>query len=984
MIGSRLAHYEIVEKIGAGGMGEVYRARDTKLGRDVALKLLPEEMSADPERRKRFEREAKAIASLNHPNIVTIYSVEESQGRHFLTMELVDGKTVSDLLPADGFSLEQFFRVSIPLADAINSAHAAGITHRDLKPANVMIDANGRVKVLDFGLAKLREPGDAQIAEAETVVNQSDTQEGRVLGTTAYMSPEQAEGKTVDGRSDIFSLGILLYEMATGERPFKGDSNLSLLSSILKDTPSTITDVRRHLPVQLGRIIQHCLEKDPRKRFQSALDIANELEALKLEVSSATGAVEAVRVSKPFMRGKGGILGAAAFVVIVAAVLIFRPFQGGMSPDGASARGNTLAIMYFENLVDPADSKRHGEIIAELLITGLSESDHVRVVSSQRLYDLLKQLGKEGDRSIDRSTATEVATKAGARWMMQGRILQVEPTFVVTSQIVEVASGNVAASQRITGEAGESIFALVDRITDETVSDLAGSGEPIEASPPSVAAVSTNSEEAYRYYLAGVEYERKLFSQEARDSYRMAVHVDSTFAMAYYRLSYNSIAQGEITNEESNEAIRMAVRHIDRATTKEQMYIRAADARRKEDMAGYAGIYETVLEEHPDDKHALRRLGEFYAATGDYDRAIEYANRVLEHDPLDKIAYNGLAYTYNFRGDFDKAIWALDKYIELAPDEPNPWDSRGDIYAENGYLDEAMASYAKAIEIKPDFADYASVAKLGLMYMFKGDYDRAGQEYRKIFASNDPRIRSRARGWLVTLSAYRGQIPEALEQLDATMSADEMEGLGDPSRWQRLRDRAFFLEAVGETDAARSALKESHGIRPETGAFASCEKAYELISLGQFEEAAPLLAPFRARADSLPGFLQTFMNLIFARIEFEKQNYDGAVSYLERDETNWFWRRFPLAEAYFEAGRMKDAIRLLELLSQTYSVDRAVYSPDAVRIHYYLGVAYQKTGRNAEAVEQFERFLSIWENADPRLEGLDDARKRLAILKTSS
>ena len=232
MIGKTLAHYEILEKIGAGGMGEVYRARDTTLDRDVALKVLPADRARDPERHKRFDREAKVVAALKHPNIVTLYSVEEVDDVHFITMELVEGRSLEELIPDKGLSLNRFFELAIPLADAVGSAHGNGVTHRDLKPANIMLDGEGRLKVLDFGLAKLLEP-EVGSDTATITVEGSATGEGRVLGTVAYMSPEQAEGKTVDHRSDIFSLGVVFYEMATGRRPFQGDSNISTLASIL-------------------------------------------------------------------------------------------------------------------------------------------------------------------------------------------------------------------------------------------------------------------------------------------------------------------------------------------------------------------------------------------------------------------------------------------------------------------------------------------------------------------------------------------------------------------------------------------------------------------------------------------------------------------------------------------------------------------------------------------------------------------------------
>src|SRR5580704_8115318 len=270
--GTKLDRYEIQSPLGAGGMGEVYRASDTKLGRDVALKVLPTEMAQDPERLGRFRREAKTLAQLDHPSIVSIYSVEECEGIHFLTMQLVEGLPLDRVIPAAGLSVEQIIHIASALGDALAAAHDKGIVHRDLKPANVMVSTDGRVKVLDFGLAKdvRANPADA------TMTSAGQTQVGVVMGTPAYMSPEQTSGRSLDHRTDIFSLCVLLHEMATGQRPFHGNSSAELVSAILRDTPPSVTDARPDLPSDLARIVRRCLEKDPRRRLQMARDVSNE------------------------------------------------------------------------------------------------------------------------------------------------------------------------------------------------------------------------------------------------------------------------------------------------------------------------------------------------------------------------------------------------------------------------------------------------------------------------------------------------------------------------------------------------------------------------------------------------------------------------------------------------------------------------------------------------------------------------------------
>jgi serine/threonine protein kinase len=289
MIGRTLSHYKITAKLGKGGMGEVWQTTDTALNREVAVKVLPAEMAADPERLERFKREAQAIAALNHPNIVTIHSVEEADGVHLLTMELVEGKSLDQMLPPSGFDLERLFPLAIQIADALASAHEKGIVHRDLKPANVMVTDDGRVKVLDFGLAKLAE------SETEDEATQLMTQAGMILGTVPYMSPEQVQGQEVDSRSDVFSLGILLFEMTTGKRPFGGDNPASVISAILKEQPPSVTGLKLELPNHLGRIVRRCLEKQPQRRYTSAREVHLELDGLEKELAIS----ESVQAASP-------------------------------------------------------------------------------------------------------------------------------------------------------------------------------------------------------------------------------------------------------------------------------------------------------------------------------------------------------------------------------------------------------------------------------------------------------------------------------------------------------------------------------------------------------------------------------------------------------------------------------------------------------------------------------------------------------------
>ena len=289
MLGKTLNHYKIVKRLGAGGMGEVYLAEDTRLDRQVALKILPAEFAADPARLARFQREARAVAAVNHPNIITLYSIEEDAGVHFLTLELMDGNELSAEIPAGGLPLARYLELASALASAVGAAHERGIVHRDLKPANVMVTRGGVLKVLDFGLARQQ----ATINASEMRTATELTSPGVALGTVPYMSPEQVQGRAVDHRSDIFALGVIFHEMGTGKRVFPGDTSAELVSAIMRDVPPALSELRAEFPDRLARLVARCLDKDPHQRYQSALDLAHDLEALKSETGRGAGATDA-------------------------------------------------------------------------------------------------------------------------------------------------------------------------------------------------------------------------------------------------------------------------------------------------------------------------------------------------------------------------------------------------------------------------------------------------------------------------------------------------------------------------------------------------------------------------------------------------------------------------------------------------------------------------------------------------------------------
>jgi len=416
VIGKTLAHYKILELLGEGGMGQVYLAEDEKLGRRVALKVLPPELATDDERLQRLEREAKAIAALNHPNIVTLYSVEEEDGHHFLTMEYVEGETLADLIARGNVSLHRFFDIATALADALYTAHQRNVIHRDLKPANILLTKEGRPKILDFGLAKLTQPEPE--GEAGSQLGMTLTLEGHVLGTVPYMSPEQVQGKKLDHRTDIFSLGVILYELATGRRPFSGDTSADVISSILRDSPRPIGELRVNLPFHLGRIIKRSLEKDPDRRYQTALDLRNELQDLRREIETGDTLISEIRptAKQPAVHKSRWPLwvatGAALFVL--AAVVAWLVVAKGLMKPAAPARTEPALILLPIRTIGQDTPDDFAAGLTEELANSFTGIDGLSVINRQTA-DLYEDSSKTGE-SLRDTTGGDYLLEGTVRW----------------------------------------------------------------------------------------------------------------------------------------------------------------------------------------------------------------------------------------------------------------------------------------------------------------------------------------------------------------------------------------------------------------------------------------------------------------------------------------------------------------------------------------------------------------------------------------
>jgi serine/threonine protein kinase/tetratricopeptide (TPR) repeat protein len=710
MLDKTLAHYEIQAKIGSGGMGDVYRARDTKLDRDVAIKVLPREFAEDPERRKRFEREAKAVAALKHPNIVTIYSVEQSGGVHFITMEFVEGQPLSKVIPTGGLAVEAMFEYAIAVSDAIASAHEQGITHRDLKPANIMLDRDGRAKVLDFGLAKLFDPTTAH-ERARTIVESDDTAVGQVLGTAAYMSPEQAEGKPVDHRTDIFSLGIVLYEMATGEKPFKGETRISTISSILKDTPPSISEVKQTLPRHLGRIVNRCLEKNADRRFQSAKDLRNDLAGLKREIDSgqyASGTsvseMSSIAPSQPRSSRRWVPWAGIGVVAVIAAAAYLGTRGGSSAPDSSYTFTTTsttsavatpdedrlMAVVFpFENL-GAAEDAYFAAGVSDEITSRLTAVSDIGVISrtSATQYDRKGKTMKQ----VAEDLGVDYVLEGTVRWAKGGATDRVR----ITPQLIRASDDTQIWSETYDHEI-EDIFAVQTTIANNVIEQLgvtlhASERELIENSP-------TQNVEAYKLYMQARNMTEGgdpiMYFNKKTELLQEATRIDPGFSAAFAELSihHSSAYHGW---DKTEARLLDARRALQKAKALAPEHYRTKLAQGYFHYYGYRE-YEQALAEFlaaaelvPNDADVRQAIGYIYRRQGKWDEAIAALEAALALNPQDPNVAANLAGTFHGMREFDNAIKYYDRAIAIEPDDVSHfWDKSLSVLAATGDVDAA-------------------------------------------------------------------------------------------------------------------------------------------------------------------------------------------------------------------------------------------------------------------------------------------------------
>ena len=832
--GQTLGHYRIERLIGQGGMGAVFCAEDTKLYRKVALKVLPAEMASNADRLARFQREAQAVAALNHPHIVTLFSVEEAEGTHFLTMELIEGDSLDHELPPGGLPLAKVFDIGASLADALTAAHEKGVIHRDLKPANVIITKDGRVKVLDFGLAKLAlsssEDQPAAVPEtsgAPTEIGRRDqslTAAGLMVGTVPYMSPEQVNGRTVDARTDIFSLGVVLYELATGRRPFAGGSPAETISSILRDIPRPVTEARREAPRHLGRIIDHCLQKDPEARFQTAKDVRNELRALRREVESGdlgqasqiqTSSPAAIAASTPAavstMSGEAAgagssrawiwaIVGAAVVIAIGAAFWLGGRRSAGPGTDLApatdvasgtatgsagAAKVNSLAVLPFTNMSADKDQEYFSDGLTEELLNALVKIPDLKVAGRTSSFAFK---GKNEDMRT-------IGEKLGVTNLLEGSVRKSGNRVRITVQLVKAADGFHLWSETY-DRTLDDIFAVQDDIAKSVASALQVTlvGRGAEAKTPDT--------EAYDLVLQA-HFVMQAVSKESIDRARpmleQALKLSPDYAPAWAEMGVVHLRESEIalTVTEVQQGTRRAKEALARALELDPNLAvarsRMAGVQMKEwDFAGASQSMNLAMAAPGASSSILVNAAGVYSALGRVEEASAVLKRALSADPLNVVAYTNLARFELYLDRLDAAEADGLKALELRKNNVNAYWVLGDIHLRRGQTEQARAAYAKAMELTGG-EEHERLFYEAYLEHTAGNAEaskRATEEFEKKFGAEDPTGAAFIHAWRGEVDAAFAWLDKALDAHDPNLSSlkysADLKSLHSDPRWNAL------------------------------------------------------------------------------------------------------------------------------------------------------------------------------------------------------